>query len=37
MPAIDVSYTCQGNGPAIYLAHGIGARITELPVRLHER
>ena len=28
MPAIDVSYRIEGQGPALYLVHGIGARKT---------
>jgi 3-oxoadipate enol-lactonase len=28
MPAIDVSYTIRGEGPAVYLVHGIGSRKT---------
>ena len=28
MPAIDVSYTVTGSGPAVYFAHGIGSRKT---------
>ena len=28
MPAVDVSYRIEGQGPALYLVHGIGARKT---------
>lgn len=28
MPAVDVSYRIEGQGPAVYLVHGIGARKT---------